>query len=217
MGLTDLECAKKLQEQYDNVAGFDRVLRIKGVDVAIKKYLDCTLVAFEGSHNVHDWLSNFEACMIRAPGFGGVEMGFYDGIPETLKALDSDLDKSKPVYVTGHSRGAAHAHIFARALIIEGFVPSMVKRVVFGSPNPGDNILAGGLADSPVNSYRNYRNHLDQDFVCAVPEPVPVVAPYMHPGPRIIIDQPGLPNDPWLLLARHHLFLYSTWLSQQED
>lgn len=215
MSLTDLHCANLLQAQYDGVAGtFDDVRHINGVDVAYKKYSDCTAVAFEGSHDVQDWLSNFQACMIRVGNIGGVELGFYTGIPEVLTALLPEIDKDKPVYVIGHSRGAAHAHIFARALIAAGFAPPIVKRVVFGSPNPGDNILAGGLTDSPVRSYRNYRNLLEQDYVCIVPEPVPVLAPYMHPGERILIDMPAMKNDPWLFLARHHLYLYTTWLSQ---
>jgi len=218
MGLTDLDCAILLQQQYDGALGiFDKQYSIRGVDFAVKTYKDCVVFAFEGSHNLADWLSNFEAAMIRPAKFGGVELGFYTGIPECSEVAKEWLEPGKKVWCIGHSRGAAHAHIFARALIIDGVPGPDVHRVVFGSPNPGDTIFAAGLVESPVRSYRNYRNILEQDFVCAVPEPLPVVAPYCHPGERIIIDVPGPLSDPWGPLRRHHLYLYHNYLVREKD
>lgn len=203
--LSDLDCANLCQAQYDGASIFDVSDSICGVDFAIKTYPDCMAIAFEGSHDIPDWISNFEALMIDVPDFAGVERGFYQGLPNVLVATLPLFPKEKPVYVTGHSRGAAHAHIFAALLIKQGY---KVIVTVFGSPRPGDARLATILAPFPNRSYRNYADFDHQDFVCDVPFDIEIAAPFVHPYKQKIINMPPAPGDPWGLLARHHLFLY---------
>lgn len=207
--LTDLDCADLCLAQYDGKPIFDHIFHTCGVDYAIRFYPDCAAVVFEGSHNLPDWVSNFQAAMIDVPNFAGVERGFYTGMPEVAVQAAPLLPKTAPVYVTGHSRGAAHALIFAAMLIKQGY---NVIVVVFGSPRPGDKRLAAILAQAPVRSYRNYHDFDEQDFVCDVPLDLRLVAPYVHPARQIVIDVPPVPDDPWMLLARHHLYLYRTGL-----
>lgn len=211
MPLSDLDCANLCQSQYNGEAIFDFANRIDDVSFAVKLYPDCTAIVFEGSHNAPDWFSNFDAVMVRPPGLGGVERGFYDGLPETLAALSPMLN-GKLIYVTGHSRGAAHAHIFAAMLINAGY---HVEVVVFGSPRPGDAKLAEILAQAPNRSYWNYRDEFHHDIVGDVPENI--IWPYIEPALRIKIDVEPLPDDPWLLLARHHLSLYIHALQEIEN
>lgn len=205
--LTDHELCNLLQEQYDGIAGvFDIAETLAGVTYGVKFYPDCTVVAFEGSHNLPDWISNFAAVMMQVPDFAGVEQGFYSGLPEVFTSVAPKVDKSKRVYVTGHSRGAAHAHIFAAIMIKQGY---QVEVVAFGSPRPGDAQLAAILAKAPNRSYRNYHDFDEQDYVCDVPFDITLVAPFKHPGKQIVVDVAPHPDDPWLILSRHHLFLYA--------
>lgn len=205
--LTDLDCANLCEMQYgaDFNEFFDWTATTFGVTWSIKKYPDFCAVVFEGSHNLPDWMSNFKAIMIQIPDLGGVEQGFYDGLPQTMEQINPLLPKDKLIYVTGHSRGAAHAQIFAAMLIKKGY---KVEVVTFGCPRPGDENLAKVLSTMPNRSYRNFHDFDEQDFVCDVPLGIIVLAPFIHPSSQITIDVAPANGDPWLLLARHHLQLY---------
>ena len=204
--LTDFELALLLQQQYDAVQGiFDFAERIDEVSFGVKHYPDCTVIAFEGSYNIPDWFSNFDAVMIRPPGLGGVEQGFYDGLPEALAAISPMLSGKVPVYVAGHSRGAAHAHIFGAMLINAGYT---VEVVVFGSPRPGDAALAHILQKAPNRSYRNYHDWDLQDWVTDVPLDVTIISPYVHPVKQIAIDVVPPDPDSWGVLKMHHIQNY---------
>lgn len=203
--LSDLDCANLCQAQYDGKAIFDQSFSINGVDFSIKNYDDCGAIIFEGSHDLPDWISNFDAVMVDTT-IGGVEQGFYMGLSQCLLKAIPLLPKGKPIFVTGHSRGAAHAHLFAALLIKAGYD---VVVVTFGSPRPGDARLAAILSTKPNRSYRNYLDFDNQDFVCDVPLPLPPLTPYVHPSQQVIINSPAAPGDSWGILSRHHLFLYT--------
>lgn len=206
--ITDKELAALVAAQYaGDAASFDHTFSTVGVDYAIKFCPGFTVVCFEGSHDIPDWERDFTFDMVNVPNIGGVERGFHQGLPEVAKQAIPLLPASQPIYVIGHSLGAAEAHIFARYLIVAGYPPESVIRVVWGSPHPGNDIFTTGLVGSPCRSYRNYRSALEQDFVCLVPERLPGLR-YEHPGDYVMIDIPAAPHDPWLLLARHHFFLY---------
>jgi hypothetical protein len=201
--LVDLDLANLCQAMYDGRDTFDVDQHTSGVDWAIKSYFDCTAIVFEGSHDLPDWVSNIEFEMIQVPDFAGVEKGFYDGLPDVYAAAERYLPKDKTVYVTGHSRGAAHAQIFTAMLIKGGY---RTVTVTFGSPRPGDKDLANILIASTNRSYRNFHTFDEQDFVCDVPLCHPFG--YVRPGVDLIVDVAPSPDDPWLLLSRHHLGLY---------
>lgn len=206
---TASQIADNLIAQYNGTPGvFDEICTTSGVDYAVKFHPDCTEIDFEGSHNPRDWLRDFQAFMIQVPGIGGVEAGFNEGTDDVVYVLLKNIPKTLPVVVGGHSLGAAHAHVVARKLIAAGFAAPLVSRCVFGSPRPGDAVLAGGLRDSPVESYRNFQDFDHQDFVCDVPFEIFPLAPFKHPGAYTLINVAPEANDPWGPLARHHMQLY---------
>ena len=202
--ITDRQCAQLCIDQYNGGTGFDGQYGQGGDFCSLKYYPDCTAVVHEGSHNMPNWINNFDAIMMQT-SVGGVEAGFYINLPQILAALISSIPTNKPVVITGHSRGAARAHIFAAMLIKQGYT---VEVVTFGSPRPGDAALAAILANAPNRSYYNFGHIDDQDYVCDCPLDLELVEPFVHPAGRIQIDIPPQPNDPWLLLARHHIELY---------
>ena len=202
--LSDLDLCNLCQAQYDGAyEQFDTTQSTSGVDWSAKIHPDCSVIVFEGSHDLPDWISNMEFRMVQVPDFAGVEHGFNDGLPDTFIAAERYLPKENPVYVTGHSRGAAHALIFAALLVKQGY---KVICVTFGAPRAGDAQLAAILSEIPCRSYQNFHSFDDRDFVCTVPMPYPFG--YIHCGKQILIDVPPEEGDPWLLLARHHCFLY---------
>jgi rhodanese-related sulfurtransferase len=206
--LSDLACCDLCQSQYDGEAIFDHdFTNDQGDRYCIKYHPDCTAVVHEGSHDTLNWYHNFQAEMISVPDFGGVEKGFYNGLPEVMVQALPLIPKDKPVYVTGHSRGAARAGIMAAILIKQGYD---VIVVVFGSPRAGDKEFSSILEGAKLRrSYRNYHDFDNQDFVCDMPLFCPLTfRNFCSPIAYRMIDE--RPNDPdaWGILAYHHLFLY---------
>lgn len=201
--LTDLDLCDLCQAQYDN-APFDHDIIKDGDRCSIKYYLDCSVIVHEGSHDFLNWFNNVRFVMTLATDINcGVDEGFDINIGEMTSQALPLIPKDKPVYFTGHSRGAPRAQLMAARFIKQGYD---VRIVVFASPRPGDSILGKLLASVPHTQYRNYHGFLDQDFVCDAPAPYPFG--YVHPIEPIIIDVAPPPNDEWGVLARHHLFLY---------
>jgi hypothetical protein len=113
---------------------------------------DGFVIAFRGTlpfdlHSIptlRDWLSDFEANPIAAPGFPGfVHAGFYGAlaalsarIAEELNHQQSSAPSGRPVLITGHSKGGAVAAMAAWALHQLGFAP--LKVVTFAAAKPGD-------------------------------------------------------------------------------
>lgn len=179
-----------------------------GVDWAHKALPDFSLFGFEGTHDPRDGYRDVLFKMVQgAGGIGGVEYGFYQGMEDVIPLMMNMAPMSKPIILIGHSLGAARAHIAANILIRMGYPASSITRVVWGSPKPGDAIFAARLKNSPCRSYRNYRDVLDQDMVCLLPEPLPGMG-FQHPGDYVIINEAPDILDPWLILARHHFELY---------
>lgn len=203
--LTDLELANLCQAQYDGDSVFNYTFSTAGVDYSIACFPTCTAIVFEGSHDLPDWVSNFEALMQQVSDFGGVERGFYSGLPQAFAQARPLIPLDLPVYVTGHSRGAAHAQIFGAMLIIALY---NVEIVVFGSPRPGDANLAAIINKIPNRSYRNFNGFDTQDFVTDVPLDLTLIAPFVHPSPQILIDVVPPDPDPWGLFKMHHLSAY---------
>jgi hypothetical protein len=113
---------------------------------------DGLVVAFRGtlSFDIHriptliDWLGDFEADPVDAPGFpGAVHAGFFSALSVLSQGIADELEKQqtaalagKPVLVTGHSKGGAVAALAAWQLQGIGGVP--VKVVTFAGAKPGD-------------------------------------------------------------------------------
>jgi hypothetical protein len=83
---------------------------------------------------------------------------------------------------------------------------SLMETITFGCPIAGDAELASYLLPYPNRSYWNYHDALHHDPVGNVAVHIPVIAPYVPPGQRILVDSPPSADDEWpRLLAWHHL------------
>jgi len=137
------------------------------------------VLVFRGTNALRDWMTNLAAKPESWIGRGLVHEGFKDALERVWEKIVASLDKNVPancpLFVTGHSLGAALATLVAslrqpRALY------------TFGSPRVGDEDFAATL--SGVSVFRVVDN---RDIVTTVPPP----APFHHVGELHYITHDG--------------------------
>lgn len=198
---TDLKLAQTCWDLYFDTTKIDTVLDIDGVCVGINHLPDASIICFRGSTTPEDWFRDFQAQMIYDTELSGVECGFIQGIRDIIGKRPAEAIPQKPVYITGHSLGAARALIFAALETLKGLPVAGVT--VFGPPRPGAQQIKDILASVSVRCYKNRH-----DPVCDVPFNIPLFDPYTHVSDLIPVSVAPPPDDPWGLLADHHMGLY---------
>jgi triacylglycerol lipase len=105
------------------------------------------VVCFRGTEMdaLEDWLVDLDFDLIEGPLDGRVHAGFYDALSCTWHSLDRHVEqlqhqRSRPLWVTGHSMGAALAVLatsrwLARRRVVSGLY-------TFGQPRTGDRKFA---------------------------------------------------------------------------
>ncbi|MGB8601305.1 MAG: lipase family protein [Rhizomicrobium sp.] len=177
---------------------------------AHKRVGDVDIVVWRGSVTAKDWLLNFDTVPAFDGALGLVHAGFVRGVWPLQDAITMALGAH--VIVTGHSRGAAQATLFAGHLAAIGRAP--VRLVTFGTPRPGYQQLADVLAAGKVAiaSYKNLN-----DPVTDVPFAVDLIGtrcdlPYVHVAPFIQLAVQPDGGDVWGPVAPHHWQLYTRGL-----
>lgn len=105
-----------------------------------------TVVAFRGSDQINDWLTNLRMWTIATP-WGGVHRGYHDvanSFSEELRAILADDPQQRPVVLTGHSMGGAIA-VLAGLLLGDRFAPGGI--FTFGQPQVGTRAFVRAFAD----------------------------------------------------------------------
>jgi pimeloyl-ACP methyl ester carboxylesterase len=143
-------------------------------------------VAFRGtqSRKPQDVLKDLEFPLVDWEGHR-VHAGFRDAYASIRSEIDEWLARAPdlPLFVTGHSLGAAMATLMAA-------VRAEAQLVTFGSPVVGDRAFASQFDDRPV------RRYLDcNDIVATVP---PALFGYVHLRDLHYIDRLGVvhPSPP---------------------
>lgn len=156
---------------------------------------------------VLDWLTDLDSPVITAPDVpGSVHQGFSHDCNQlwswVLATVQSLPTKTKPLYVTGHSKGGALANIAAVKFVAAGLTPFVCT---FEGARAGDQAFADGYDQAVSHSTRyEYQDdvvpHLPPDlgFVTAlrnVPEIAQIlstlVATYIPVGDLRFIDWQG--------------------------
>jgi len=134
-----LECARACGAVYDspNVNGYG------GENALVLDCRDCVLVAFPGTHDLADVLRDLD-CGRRYREIGGqvcaVHRGFdrsHEAIRAHVHLAASRVSPGAPLFVTGHSKGAAVAKRFALEARIARGLP-IAGVITFGEPRGGD-------------------------------------------------------------------------------
>jgi len=173
------------------------------------------ILAFRGSRDVRDWLTDFDALQAPASetpwGRMRVHRGFWlaiQSIKDQLLALDSRAQK-EGVFVTGHSLGGALA-LLAAQILFNALVP-VIAVYTFGGPRVGNrawaenyNLILGG---------RTFRFVNQEDVIPRVP-----FLGYHHVGHQLLMTSGGhLLTDPplWRTLASDAVGLGRAWRARR--
>jgi len=130
---------------YDEALGIDTQVLAVHTPHAI-------VLAFRGTTNLTDWFTNlqFRAVPPTLPGappearvHNGFDLATEAVWPELVTWLTAHRGE-RPIWLTGHSLGAALAHIAAaRLLAVEALVPpDAVSLVTFAAPRVGNDVFA---------------------------------------------------------------------------
>ncbi len=109
--------------------------------VALNLSTKNVFVTFRGTESVFDWLADLSIAQVQHP-WGKVAQGFdfiYTQCAGSVQAAVGRRSPGAPVFVTGHSLGAAVAALASADLAINGIVPQMYS---FASPRLGDPAFA---------------------------------------------------------------------------
>jgi Lipase (class 3) len=152
---------------------------------------DATVLVFRGSLSMLDWCSDAEALLADEDHYPGrVHWGFAKVVDKCWPWIVASVPPLKPVFVTGHSLGAATAALAAWRLANCG---QHVGRVhTFGGPRIGDGVFST-MYDPAVALYRVV-NEID-----IVPTLPPALAGYMHAGELVWLDGTGTIGPPSVL------------------
>jgi len=114
-----------------------------------------TIVAFRGSDDLWDWLTNLRAWTAVTP-YGRVHRGYYgvlQSLADELRAVLVDDARRRPVVLTGHSMGGALAVVAGLLLTEAGSKPGGIY--TFGQPQVGDHHFSRSFSERyPARLFR---------------------------------------------------------------
>ncbi len=136
-----------------------------------------TIVAFRGSQDIQNWITNFDAILIDHEKSGKVHKGFNEAIDLILEDIENNIKGLEaPLFICGHSLGGALAIVTASRLSVQ---PQAAY--IYGCPRVGNGDFAKSLNNLTI--FR-IENHLD--MVTNVP-PEDKPFNYKHVGKTIYI------------------------------
>ena len=132
------------------------ISEVDGVDAMDGEDRKAIVVAFEGTHNPRQFITDVQAWKHNI-GKSSVHAGFYQTMASGLRQINETLnaingDKQKTIIVTGHSLGGALAQMCAFELQVLGF--SIDSVYTFGSPRVANAV---GVLDYGRLSERTWR------------------------------------------------------------
>lgn len=136
-------------------------------------------LVLRGTNDPTDWLTDFRVIPAGWAGHGDVHKGFAKALEVIWDKVTGSLDKNVPadcpLFITGHSLGAALATLAASLRKPRGLY-------TFGSPRVGDKDFGATLSGVGVFRVANNR-----DMVTTVPPPLP----FRHVGELHYITHEG--------------------------
>jgi len=165
----------------DDTSTYGLLIKAEAFNKALQTKTTSLVLAFRGTNGLDDWKINFRANQRRFNNLGNVHSGFQQAflsIKDELLNLPAIYDY--PLFITGHSLGAALATLCTSYLSNNGINPDACY--TYGSPRVGNDEFAESLSDN--NIYRVI-NHCD--IVTTVPFDFAVIQ-YRHGGKSCFID-----------------------------
>ena len=170
---TDRYLAKVAQRAYDQSTH-----RWKGVEALLVEEHDFDVLAFRGTEgSIRDVIRDLRAIPWHDTRLGWCHAGFLKAGRGIWPQIEWLVESRKPLFLTGHSKGAAEATIVAGLFTAAGKAPAAL--VTFGSPKCGFWKLRDVLWNVPVRRYVHGRDHVTKvpRFYPHVREPIPLGEP----------------------------------------
>jgi predicted lipase len=180
---------------------FDKLYRINDTVCGTVLHDGVFYVVFQGTETLSGWMEDFDILPTNVMPFGLLHTGFYRHLPALMSLMKVSIPEDMPIVVTGHSKGAAEAIIFAAMLKL---AKHDIQPILFACPNAGQQEFTDWLkVNLPGISFRNASELID-DFG----DPVPLVPiyPYTSPYPHTLINAP--PEDALAPTSWHQAKLY---------
>jgi Lipase (class 3) len=119
---------------------------------------------------VDDWLNDAKAALVSGADLPGkVHRGFLASLdtlwPDLIQFIQATHDKTKPLYITGHSKGGGLAYLAVYRLLRNNFTPAGIY--TFATPRVGDAGFAA-LFDENLKS-KTWRIEYRDDIVPHLP------------------------------------------------
>jgi len=157
---------------------------------------NCIVIAFRGTKNVHDCIIDAGICKVNTP-YGRVHAGFnraLDSVWDQIMQIVSTIQThNQPIWITGHSLGAALAVLTAARLsylINQPEQPKINGLYTFGQPRVGDAAFIAALEIHRRSDYFRFVN--DNDIVTRIPNRF---NQYQHGGTLKFFDASGTLQD----------------------
>jgi hypothetical protein len=190
-------------DQLLNTGGFNLIKTFNSKVTNTQAFLvqnnDYAVLSFRGTQERKDIATDAKALKLKVVE-GGIHSGFVGAYTSIMKEIKSEIKKlprSLPIYITGHSLGAALATVAVQYLendVIEEIKAPLREQIAacyaFGSPRVGDDLF-GKRLKAPV-----YRVVNTRDIVNVIPL---LVMGYKHVGDIRFLDikegeiQTGIP------------------------
>lgn len=180
--------AKRLAKASKEAYRDEAVISAKDTQAIVRRDSSGVIIAFRGTEatNLKDWLTDIRIAKVKLHGVK-VHKGFcraYQDIRQKIFAELNDAPANTPIYITGHSLGAALATLCAFDLAMCGW--RVDGLYTFGSPRVG-----GGSFKRAFNkklSGRTFRVVNHNDIVCRIP----TLLRWRHVGEVIYFDEAGI-------------------------
>jgi hypothetical protein len=140
------------------------------------------LVAFRGTQQTHDWLTNLHMRSRVHPPIGRVHSGFYDGFQDVQTEVERAMGNpgNRALVITGHSLGGALSTI-AAAIWADSLPVTSIY--TFGQPAVGKRSFVKFIEDNYSDQFFRFVN--DDDIVPRVPPT------FRHVGRLFHFDRSG--------------------------
>ena len=163
------------REELTNL-GYDRyefiVNDVSGLEVLILANDDVLIIAFQGSKQLIDWFANFTFFQTDATPYGlpgKIHQGFTSMLESEWSAIVRTVEEfhtnNQPVWITGHSLGAALGTLTAARLAISGY--PIAPLYTHAAPRVGNTEFAEELFR--LVSQRHFRFVNEEDIVPRLP------------------------------------------------